>query len=244
MDDEEDAAPVADMPVGTRYRFALGHLRTAALMAHHCRQLENEFVAAGPILPSRRVQSYAVAAITESVAFLESAANELWQYAIDNDAGTNPHLFGLPPGTIDQLRRIGKYDRVERSLTILDKYDLVLMCAGRPKLDNRGSPHRDVKLLITLRNALVHYRPERQWSNQLHKLQQPMTDLGLRNPLHEGLLPWFPGYPLCASVAEWSWTRCRELVLQWQNALGLTHASKLPIPNYVGGVAPDVSSPD
>lgn len=209
-------------------------------MAHHCKLLEDEFVAAGAQVPSRRVESYAATAISESVAFLEATVNELWQYAIDSDADSNPNLWGLPPGTIDQLRRLDKYDRLERSLTTLEKYDLVLSCAGKPGLDPSRSPHRDVKLLIALRNALIHYRPARQWSDRVHKLQQPMTDLGLRNPLHEGLLPWFPGYPLCASVAKWSWTQCRELALEWQGALGLTHGSEFPVPAYRGGAAPDV----
>ena len=236
---DDDVEKFVDVPMGSRPLFARRHLLAASLMAYHCRALESEFVAAGADVPSRRVESYAIAAITESVSFLEALVNELWQYAIDSDAATNPNLWGLPPGTIEQIRRLDRYDRVERALAVLEKFDLVLMCAGKPGLDSSRTPHRDVKLLIQLRNAIVHYRPRMQWSNQLHKLQKPLTDLGLENPLHEGLMPWFPGYPLCASVAEWSWTKSRDLAYGWQQALGLEHPTVLSVSSYSGGAAPD-----
>ena len=210
-------------------------------MAHHCEVLESEFVEAGVQLPSQRVQSYAVAAITESVAFLEALVNELWQCAIDEDANSNPNLAGLPPESIDLLRRFDRYGRVERSLRVLEKYDFVLTCADKPRLDLGRRPGQDVKLLVQLRNALVHYKPIRQWSDQLHKLQKPMTDLGLRNPLHEGLLPWFPGYPLCSDVAQWSWQRSQQFAQEWQRELGLTLPTKLEMPVYEGGSSPAVA---
>ncbi|MCV7154338.1 hypothetical protein [Mycolicibacterium pyrenivorans] len=156
-------------------------------------------------------------------------------------AATNPNLWGLLPGTIEHIRRLNRYERLERALAVLEKYDLVLMCAGQPRLDSSHTPRRDVSLLIQLRNAIVHYRPRMQWSDQVHKLQKPLTDLGLTNPLHEGLLPWFPGYPLCASVAEWSWMKSRDLASDWQQALGLERPTVLKAHSYSGGAAPDAT---
>lgn len=89
-----------DVPMGSRPRFARRHLRAARQMAELCKERETELVAKGQTVPSARVQSFAVSAIAESVAFLEALVNEIWQYAIDADAGTNPNLWGLSAGAI------------------------------------------------------------------------------------------------------------------------------------------------
>jgi hypothetical protein len=198
-------------------------------MADHAKEIESDLVAKGQLGRSGPVQSFAVSAITESVAFLEALVNEIWQYAIDADAHSNPNLCGLEPTAIDLIRRLDSYGRLERWLSTLEKYDVVLACAGKPPLDVSRRPGQDFGLLVKLRNALSHYKPEMQWSNKVHRLEKQLSDLAPTNPLMQGTLPWFPDHPLCAGVAEWAWQRSREFTAAWQQSLGLTTPTNLEV---------------
>lgn len=218
-----------DVPIGTRPRFARGHFIAARQMANLAKKLESKLVAKGQLGRSGRLQSFAVSAITESVAFLEALVNEIWQYAIDADANTNPNLWGMGTEAIDLVRRFDSYERLERALNTLGKYDLVLACAGKPPLDISRRPGQDIGPLIKLRNALTHYKPEMQWSNKVHKLEQRLSHLVPANPVMQNALPWFPDQVLCAGVAEWAWQRSREFAMDWQQSLGLTMPTNLEV---------------
>ncbi len=46
------------------------------------------------------------------------------------------------------------------SYPILDKYEIALELNGMDPISNSSNPYQDVKLLVDLRNSLIHYEPE------------------------------------------------------------------------------------
>lgn len=211
--------------VGVRQYFEGEHLWAARLAAHLCRQRENELLAADFHGVDYHVRSFAVMAIQQSVAFLEARVNTVWQDAADRRDGAeggNPRLDGLTVETIALLRELWKYDAVQRSLSLLEKFDAVLRTAREPGMDKSRRPYQDVDPLIRLRNALVHFKPETQWSDEVHRLEARLRDRIPDNPLMPDTQPWFPHQPLCAGVAEWAWRSCVAFVQEWEAQLGLT----------------------
>lgn len=215
---------------GVRSYFAAEHLSAARFMATQCRQREDQLVHDGFRGVDYPVRSYAVTSIMETVAFLEARVNEVWQGAADTEPGAqNARLDGLGSGTIALLRALWKSEQLERSLKILDKYDLALVCASKAELDKSRSPHQDVTPLIRLRNAFVHFKPELQWDNEVHNLKKQLKHRVPTNPLLDGS-PWFPHQPLCAGVAEWAWNACARLVDEWEQQLGLIYSYRDALP--------------
>jgi hypothetical protein len=82
----------------------------------------------------RAVGSFALAAILDSVAFLEALVNSVWQDAADVEPESttpNTRLDGLSDANIARMRGLWNTDRVERSLTVLEKYQVALTCADQ-----------------------------------------------------------------------------------------------------------------
>jgi hypothetical protein len=49
-----------------------------------------------------------------------------------------------------------------RYVGVLEKFQMALLFAGKPKLEAGAYPYQDAKLLISIRNDLVHFRPVTQ----------------------------------------------------------------------------------
>lgn len=210
--------------VGVWQPFAPHHLWAARLMAHLCRQRENQRVAEGFKGVDLQIWSFAVSAIMESVALLDARVNEVWEGAASPEPAAKPTIAGLTDETVDMLAALRRTPSLEQSLRTLEKFDVVLACANKPPIDKSRAPYQHVQPLIRLRNALVHFTPEMQWSDEVHRLEKRLAHLIPKNPLLEGARPWFPHQTLCAGVAEWAWQACKLLIDEWQTELGLTYS--------------------
>lgn len=216
-------APCLSVRVGVRQYFAGEHLWAARFMALRCREREDQLHRGNFKGVDYEVRSFALTAIMESVAFLEAAINEVWQgiLASTSDSAARSRLPGLSDEILTRLQReLGSAPQLDRSLSTLAMYNLVLLGAGQPRLDTSQRPGQDVVALIPLRNALMHYKPETHWTDQKHPLEKQLAHLVPANPLMEGSKPWFPHHVLSAGVAEWAWKACHQLTDQWQERLG------------------------
>jgi hypothetical protein len=205
--------------------FAADHIRSAKLMADKCRQREDKCVNDNLPVLDFEIRSYALAAITESVAFLEAVVNEFIRQ-VAYFADENPRLARLEAGTVDRLRREQIDNDPIAKLRLLDKYDLTLSCAGKDPINKGATPRQDVVALIHARNALVHYKTEMHWDDAEHKIEEQVRHLVRSNPLMtKGTRPWFPHHLLCANVAEWAWKKSVELEQIWQRSLGVAFSA-------------------
>lgn len=222
MNDNPEVVMRLSARVGTHQYFAGSHLDAAKFMAASCRRREELCEQEGRFGLDIEVRSYALAAIVESASFLEAVVNDLWHEVDEFGAEMgSPYLRGLDPQAVKLLRDLVKKTRIERSLSILEKFDLTLLCAGKSKLDLGRSPGQDVKSLLKARNALVHFEPELQWEDTEHALEKELKHRVPANPLMRGRGPWFPHHLLCAGVARWAWEKSEEMVDEWNQTLGL-----------------------
>jgi hypothetical protein len=145
--------------------YSLVHLRAAALFTRHGAQVEHQYQPgddpakhAGSYQESR---AYATGAVLEAVAFLESTVNELFASAVGGT--TAGPLAAYDPAAVQRLgitwtsTQCGK--KAFSFARILDKYAQAVADTGKGKLKLGQRPAQDVKLLILLRNWLVHYIP-------------------------------------------------------------------------------------
>jgi hypothetical protein len=209
------------MRVGSRHYFATEHLWNARHLARLCQEREKVLVAQNADLPDMEQRSLAVSSVLASVAFLEALVNEVWQDAADTPADeANQRLAGLSAAAVARLRELWESERVEHSLSILDKYRVALVCADKPPLDTGRDPYASVGIAIRLRNALVHFKPQLQWHDEEHELEKRLKGKFNENPLPLGH-PWYPNKALGAGLAEWAWRSCRDFANEWWRQIGL-----------------------
>jgi hypothetical protein len=134
-----------------RMNFSFLHLMSAARFSQAVGQLEQEHAndTWGPFFEA--ILANASSSVLLAVAGLEAFANELF---ID-------HSTYLPTVSRELVAHL--WHNYERS-TVLDKLDLALLLAGRPRLPRGDSPMQDVDALNRLRNALTHFKPE--WTDE------------------------------------------------------------------------------
>lgn len=211
------------------------YLWSARLMAHLCREREDRLVAEGPITTPRvdfQVRSFAMAAIFNSVAMMEARVNELWADASLTiaDGNLRHRIAGLSDDAIALIATLHQTESLERSLRTLEKFDVTLRCVRKPETDKERYPYQAVEPLTRLRNALIHYKLEIQWGDEVHYLEKRLGHLLPPNPLvTDGARPWFPLHPLCAGVAEWAWKAAKAYVDEWHASLGLNLTNYLDL---------------
>jgi hypothetical protein len=208
--------------VGVRDYFTMEHLWNARYMAQLCAKREAALVAEGFRGIDRAVRAFALGAILESVAFLEALVNSMWQDAEEDDPQSpnrNPHLEGLSDAAIARLRQLWRNDRVERSLSTLDKYQVALTCVDQPPMNLGEAPGQIVADIIRFRNDLVHFKPKIQWTDEVSKLEQGLKPRLATNPLLN-TKPWFPHHMLSASGANLAYEKSREFGELWWQRMG------------------------
>ncbi|WP_204807790.1 hypothetical protein [Mycobacterium riyadhense] len=209
---------VTGMPVklGIRQYISVMHLWNARHMAWRCRIREDALVSAGVGGVDIQHSSFAAASIVASTSFLEALINEVWQDA--HEYGMVPdRLRGLDRAVVLKLRELWTMERVEQ-LGILDKYQVALVVADKPKLETSHEPYQSVARIIEIRNALVHSKPETQFIDETHKLAKKLAGKFEPNPL--GGYPWYPHQVLAAGCTEWAWKTCLEFAELWWKRMG------------------------
>lgn len=86
------------------------------------------------------------------------------------------------------------------------KYEIALGLAEKEPLDHGVVIYQDVRLLIKLRNALIHYEPMSSTSTaeSSRKLEQKFQSKFLLNPLTGRKTPFFPERCLGHGCAKWA----------------------------------------
>ena len=194
--------------ISMRHYLSISHLSAAALFAQQCEEIEIMAKAAPIDNPQRRRHNAcAVSTVIISAAFLEAVINETFSDC--SDAHGSERIASLPGRSI--MGRLWKKGIPRTaSYSILDKYDIALELNEKPTFDVGASPYQDVKLLIELRNALIHYEPETIVGHSDHEAPQPHkfekrlkgkfpinTLTGLGNP-------FYPDKVLGAGCAKWA----------------------------------------
>ncbi len=149
-------------------------------------------------------RSYVTSAILSAVAFLEATTNELFQDAADVHPS---YIKPLDARSTELLAGLWN-ESEQRSVSgwsILDKYQVALLCCGKPLFDKGAIPFQDAKFAIKLRNTLIHYRPETQSQDNLTKLGAGLKSkhFPLNRLMSGSGNPFFPDHCLGAGCSGW-----------------------------------------
>lgn len=150
-----------------RHHLSSNHLFSAYLFAQRAAQIEQ----IGKPTKNQRLEhrSFVAASIMSSVAFLEAAINEL--YVICAEHPDDVHVSGHPQDSrfgcigVDSIQLLGALWHVEnfqRSANLLDKCQTALRLAKKSEFNKGTNPYQDAKLVVDLRNLLIHFKPEQR----------------------------------------------------------------------------------
>lgn len=151
-----------------------------------------------------------MACIASSVAFLESTINELFADAADS-IHKSQHAKELDENTQRLMASLWDVENFGRSTSTLDKYQTVLRLAEKKKFDKGRNPFQDAKILIDLRNALSHFKPEWVQTNDgnagqkaPHSLECKLKGKFPLNPFLTDARPLFPTKCMSHGCAQWA----------------------------------------
>lgn len=185
------------------------HIDACAFFAGFCQQIETEESHLAWPQPRWRLSaSYALSSVIQACSALEASINEFYQKAIDRDKKNLPTLSN------EQFLILDKLWHEEKKYSTLKKYQVALTAAGKEPMHEGAEPFQSAKLLIDLRNALIHFKPE--WDNETgphDKLESKLKKHFNPNQLiemAEGTMTWFPYRCLGAGCAEWSLATAKE----------------------------------
>ncbi|HSA54209.1 MAG TPA: hypothetical protein VLE53_00840 [Gemmatimonadaceae bacterium] len=188
-----------DVSTGIAHSFHREHFYATSFFVETARQLEFRGAAAVGDDGIARHRACVTAAIFSAVAFLESSVNEL--YLEFRDAGHN----GASTCPKRAHTRLAHLWPSVRSAPMMRRYQVALQAADAERFDEHRGPYRDVAHLLRLRDALVHYQPERHDERRRHhRLQRQLRDKFAPNTLLRPRALWFPDLCLGSGCAEWA----------------------------------------
>jgi hypothetical protein len=136
-----------------RANLALNQLQAARRFALQCGETETANLGQplGPFFDT--IRDSVIASVILSVLSLEANINEHF---------VDPEVKDTFEGLSNNARE--KLVELMGNARILAKYQHVLDIRGKPRFDHGSQPYQDTELLVRLRNALVHFKPE--WDNE------------------------------------------------------------------------------
>jgi hypothetical protein len=149
-------------------------------------------------------QSFVLSSIIASAAFLEAAVNEVFQDACDRRRPVGL-LTPLDEETIHAMAMAWIATDGGARVRALDKWQLLLECAGKERLASGELPYQDAQYVVQLRNALVHFRPENVPFDSAHAWERRLRGKFPDNQIADGLSDaWWPIHCLGYGCAKWA----------------------------------------
>lgn len=230
-----------------RHHLSSNHLFSAHLFAQSAAEIESAEGRTNDQYLKHR--SFVIASIMSSVAFLEAAINELYVVCAEHPdhirqrAQSQDEQFPLiGVDTIQLLAAIWQVQSFQRSANLLQKCQTALRLARRVEFDKGTNPYQDARLVIDLRNLLVHFKPEQREIAVGTGSKLPPDDFETRyhgkfadNPMAityamispvpspiEADYPFFPEKCLGSGCAHWASGSMRTFTDEVFRRLGLT----------------------
>jgi len=155
--------------------------------------------------------------LLQSVAYMEATANELFEDA--NDPNFPASAQPLAESALSAMAAWWRATDNGRRSDILLNYQMLLVFNGRALLKEGEQPYQQAKLLVELRNALVHFRPESVSLGVEVRLEKKLKRLFPPNPLWGSL--WWPHGCLGSGCALWGFVTADGLVKRVLGDIGI-----------------------
>jgi hypothetical protein len=186
------------------HQLSFSHIKAAAHFAKLSYEIEDKYddsKDSSELFDEHR--SYVIGSIITAVGYLEATINELFTYV--------EYISRSNEWSPDVTQKMNEEWDKERSLQLIIKYERAL-CIVKSESFNRGAePYQSAASLISLRNALIHYKPEwigtgESYNQTLNeKLRKKLENkIKKLNPMtREGSL-FFPHRCLGYGCAKWA----------------------------------------
>lgn len=192
----------------TRVNFAIIHLLTAKHFALCVNKLEATYIGKEYGEFFTEITSYVSSTIVMSVAGLEAYINELF-------ADYQHHYPKEYHTLIEEI-----WETIEEQ-SILEKYRIALALKGE-KLEAGGKLYQNTNILIKMRNALIHFKPE--WEDEKKAHQKIDKDIAGRfkpSPFLLNKRLSFPQNCMSYSCAKWAVISSIEFVKDFEDRFGI-----------------------
>jgi hypothetical protein len=168
---------------------------------------------------------HVISAVLNAATFLEAMINELFTDASAGHGLTGDgYLAPLDSRTVELMA--AWWDETDQGFDrTLNKYQLLLAFAGSGTLDRGAEPYQSAKLLLELRNAVVHYRPSTVYADEEHALERKLKAKFAPNGLFGSGGPWWPNGALGAGCGAWAIESAQRLADEVSARVGIE-------PNY------------
>jgi hypothetical protein len=226
-----DVGVASEVDVATSIRLSMrGYFSTNFLWtALHTSRLVGELEAAEAERPRFDMahRSLAASSVIASGTFLDVAVSELFQDAQDGHGiGDDGYLAPLSSEAVAAMAVVWRATKSGRYLDSSEKWQWLLECCGHDRVDRGAAPAQDAALLVRLRNALVHFKPENVAADEEHELEKRLRGKFPDNRLMEGSgNPWWPSHGLGHGCTEWAGRSARALADRVLDEVGIN-------PNY------------
>ncbi|MDO9550334.1 MAG: hypothetical protein Q7J03_05115 [Methanoregula sp.] len=206
--------PGEESEIRFRDCFSVRYIQSAALLCQLAFAIEQEYREARdcPAAIQLRHEVFILNSVLSSVAFLESAINELYADAAD-DA-----YFYADEKQEALLKNIGEGWRNEKNFDrapLLNKYQKILLIAGKYEFDEGDQAFANLRILIEIRNHLMHYKrewvvvrdgrtPDTSEETTTEKFEKILRKKFAMNPFAQKNQPFFPVKCLGHGCAEWA----------------------------------------
>ena len=171
---------------------------------------------------SLELRGHVLSAVIHSTAFMEATIGEVLQDAHDDHH--SPKIDKVDARTIDNWKALWTALDGGSSGSALPHFRAAMLAARLSAPDEGAQPWQDAKLLVRLRNHLIHYRPEAAFADDPQKLVLNLSNRLQPSPTtaNEGGVGRF----LSAECARWSVEGATSLVEYFTELTGV-------IPNYL-----------
>lgn len=195
------------MAIRSRSYFSIPYLCGAARFARDAHGIESAAsVTDAEILAHRAL---VVAAVTSSVAALESMINEIFS---DASEAVGSCVAALPAESREKLSMIWSIPKTSR-YSILDKFDVAHLLIAGKRLDRSHHCWHNATWVVRLRNDFVHFEPAWQTHNSdpkstslagVCKFEQALGHAFPENKLADAGNAFFPDKLLGHGCAAWA----------------------------------------
>jgi hypothetical protein len=203
-----------ESPIQFRDCFSVRYIQSASLLCQLAFAIEQEYREAQEIPPDLQLRHevFVLNSVLSSVSFLESTINELYA-----DVADEAYYFADEKHEA-LFKLIGEKWKNEKNFNrapLLTKYQKILTIAGMPSFYEGDPAFANLKILIEIRNHLMHYT--REWvvigdggtkgageETQEKKFEKTLRQKFATNPLAPKNRPFFPDKCLGHGCAEWA----------------------------------------
>ncbi|MBN9387757.1 MAG: hypothetical protein J0I20_06900 [Chloroflexi bacterium] len=181
-----------------RPNLSYSFLQSAAYFSRMSHKIEIEVTDRSLQLVEYKANS--TAAVIFAITAVEAVINELYTDAVD---GIKEAFKNLDPLVSDSMALVWNDFKDKENFFL--KFNFVLTLAKKPTFVKGSNPGQDMLTLVSLRNNLIHFKPEWKSTQDEHKkLEDRLRGKFELNPYAPDYRPFFPDKCLGHGCAEWA----------------------------------------